>query len=222
MYKLKQKMEFAAYGIFTAIFFFGCIVSLGAAKPNMEVQEEQSYVARQTFVEPTTTPTEQPIAVRTAMLMATIPDEVEGLEKVYTYYDVPMEDALQEYTQDVCEEYGFDRYDIILAMIERESSFRDWVISPTNDYGLMQINICNHGWLEEELGLTDMLDAEQNIRAGVYIISDLYEKYDDIGLALMAYNCGEGGAKKLWSQGIYSTAYSRAIIAGADYLEVRR
>ena len=224
MDKLKQRMEFTAYGIFTAIFFIACVCCIGAGHRDMEPVQKMAQAVADEAISPfpvtTVEAEERPTAIMTAMLetVAELPAEPE---KVYTYYDVPMEDALQEYTQDVCEEYGFDQYDIILAMIDRESDFRDWVVSGTNDYGLMQINICNHEWLAEDLGLTGMLDARQNIWAGVYIISTLYEKYDDIGLALMAYNCGERGAKNLWEQGIYSTAYSREIIAAASQLEVR-
>lgn len=149
------------------------------------------------------------------------PEETAPPEKEYTYYDVPMDDGLQEYTQDLCEEYEFPYYEIVVALIEHESDFQAKVVSGTNDYGLMQINACNHEWLREELGVTDILDERQNIRCGVYIIQELYHKYEDIGLALMAYNCGEGGAAKLWAQGIYSTRYSRAIQQEAAQLEER-
>lgn len=145
----------------------------------------------------------------------------EEPKKEYVYYDVPLDDSFQEYIQDVCEQYSFDRYDIIIALIERESNFREDVISSTDDYGLMQINEINHERLSEELGITDFLDGEQNVLAGVYILSNLYNKYEDIGLALMAYNCGENGARHLWEQGIYSTKYSERILSSVENLEVR-
>ena len=55
-----------------------------------------------------------------------------------------------------------------------------------------------------------------NIYAGTYIISGFVHKYDDYNLALMAYNCGETGASRLWKQGYYSSKYSRSII---NYME---
>ena len=106
-------------------------------------------------------------------------------------------------------------------MIQTESGCREKIISSTNDYGYMQINACNHKWLADELGTTDFLDGKQNIEAGVYIIQGLYHKYEDIGKALMAYNCGEGGAANLWKQGIYSTQYSRLILQRAAELVQR-
>ena len=30
-------------------------------------------------------------------------------------------------------------------------------------------SICNHRWLYEELGITDVMDPEQNIEAGLYL-----------------------------------------------------
>lgn len=147
--------------------------------------------------------------------------EPEADKPSYTYYDIPLSDELQEWAQDLCREYDFPHYDIIIALIEHESSFRETVISATNDYGYMQINQCNHDWLREELGITDFTDGKQNIRCGIHILSDLYHKYEDIGLALMAYNCGESGAANLWEQGIYSTNYSRSIVQAATELAER-
>lgn len=142
-------------------------------------------------------------------------------EKRYVYYDVPLTDDLQEYTQDVCEEYDFPCYDIIVAMIWTESGYREDIVSKTNDWGYMQINGINHQTLKDELGITDFLDGEQNIRAGIYMIQKLYHKYGDIGKALMAYNCGEYGASKLWKEGTTSTGYSRTIMQRATELTER-
>lgn len=108
------------------------------------------------------------------------------------------------------ERYGVDPL-LVLALIEVESGFNETIISPTNDYGLMQINKNNHAWLSESLGITDFLDAEQNIEAGVFILAGLLEKYDN-HRALMAYNMGEAGANRAVSRGSYTTAYSRKVI----------
>ena len=106
---------------------------------------------------------------------------------------------------------------LVIAMIDRESSFRASVISGTDDYGLMQINTINHGWLSEQYGLTDFLDPYQNVFAGVTILSDHLERYDgDLAKALMAYNMGATGAKRLWNQGIYSTKYTEYILSAMD------
>lgn len=129
-------------------------------------------------------------------------------------YNIPLTDELQEYTFGLCKENDLD-YEMVLAMMDRESSYKEKMISNTNDYGLMQINKVNHGWLKERLAINDFLDAEQNILAGIYMLTDLTHRYDDPHQVLMAYNAGETGAKKLWEQGITTSEYSREVIARA-------
>lgn len=129
-----------------------------------------------------------------------------------TYFDVPLSKEIQDYIFKIADEYEIPA-ELIFATIEIESNFNPNVISKTNDYGLCQINICNHEWLKENLGLDNMLDPYQNIKASAYMYSDKLKSTDgDIGLAAMAYNCGSGGAQKLWNQGIYSTSYSRKLV----------
>ena len=89
------------------------------------------------------------------------------------------------------------------------------MISATNDYGLMQINACNVSWLTDELGVTDLFDPAQNIESGVYILSGYLKRYS-LADALMAYNCGEGGAKRLWKQGVHSTHYTKKVLKNLD------
>lgn len=134
------------------------------------------------------------------------PEIVWEIDNTFNALDVPMDTEMQEYIFEQCEENGID-FAFVMAQIKQESSFRPNVISPTNDYGLMQINKMNHGWLSKELGITDFLDARQNVRAGMYILRGLFEKYEDPAMVLMAYNMGEPGAKKLWNKGIYTTSY---------------
>ena len=137
-------------------------------------------------------------------------------EPVVFYWDVPLSKELQDYIRTLCEEYSVPE-ELILAMIEVESSFRPTVISASGDYGYMQINECNHEWLTEELGVTDFLDPYQNILCGVYIISGHLEKTEsDAAKALMRYNCGATGAWRLWQKGIYSTEYTRKVMSAYE------
>ncbi len=125
--------------------------------------------------------------------------------------DVDMDEDLQRYVFDECKVYGID-FCFIMAVIEHESGFQPDIISNTGDYGLMQINEINHEWLSKELGIVDFLDPKKNIKAGVYVFRQLFEKYDDPEQVLMAYNFGEEGAKRLWDEGIYSSEYSEEIM----------
>lgn len=144
--------------------------------------------------------------------------EVRAAEPAY--YDIPLSKELQLYTYTRCVDYGIaDHYELVLAMMWQESNFTPGTISKTNDYGIMQINACNHEWLRDMLGTTDFLDASQNIDAGTYIISRMLLKYEDEHKALMAYNMGENGASLNWEAGIYTSNYSRGVVAKREAIE---
>lgn len=137
-------------------------------------------------------------------------DWSSGQELGFVPLDVPMDEDLQEFVY--CLSYGYNiDFTLVMAMIEHESSFRPDVVSKTGDYGLMQINECNHEWLTETLGVTDFLDSRQNIRSGLFVLRKLFEEYDNVNQVLMAYNMGESNASKLWEQDIYVTAYTEEI-----------
>ena len=110
-------------------------------------------------------------------------------------------------------------YPLVIAIMKKESEFRSDAVSATNDYGIMQINGWNHEWLEGALGITDWFDPQQNILAGVYMLAQ-FNGYEDVHQILMSYNCGPSGAKKLWAEGVYSTAYSRSVVEILEGLEV--
>lgn len=124
--------------------------------------------------------------------------------------DVPMDEDLQQFVFYISKANNID-WTLVMAMINHESSFKADAISKTHDYGMMQINQGNHEWLSKTLGVTDFLDAQQNIRCGIYILHQLFEKHDNTHLVLMSYNMGEGAASRLWSGGVHSTPYSERI-----------
>lgn len=129
----------------------------------------------------------------------------------FTPMNVDMDEDLQEYVFDLCYCYNLD-WTFVMAVIEHESQYEAGAISSTNDYGLMQINKANFEWLTKVTGVTDFLNAKDNIRCGVFVIRKLFEKYDDPSKVLMAYNMGEGGAGKLWNMGIYESEYSQDVL----------
>lgn len=145
---------------------------------------------------------------------ATIITEEPDLEWVvsedFQPLDCGMDKDTQAFVYYLCEAYHID-WTLVMAIIRQESNFQANVISATDDYGLMQINKCNHEWLSEQLGINDFLNKEQNIRAGVFVLRKLFEQYTDVNMVLMAYNMGEGGASNLWEKGIYETNYTKKI-----------
>lgn len=140
----------------------------------------------------------------------TAPEPQEDRPRIYEA--LPIKAELQEFTFRRCEEKGLD-YEMVLAIMQKESGFDPEAISATHDYGIMQINQCNHEWLRKELGITDFLDAKESITAGTEILGRLAEKYDDLQQILMAYNMGEAGAEKLWAEGTKTSKYSRDVMA---------
>ena len=121
----------------------------------------------------------------------------------------------QDYLWKTCKKYKVtDYYELFIAQMYHESGFQTDIVSGTNDYGLMQINKCNHDWLSKKLGKSNFLDPYTSIEAGVYILSDYLKKYDDVQTALVCYNMGESAIQK----GIYSTKYSRGVLADKKLL----
>ena len=199
--------------IATAIVFTGKITldlnARGQEKQNTTNAVEPIHIQQ---LEP-----EQTISAMMVIAPSPTPEPEEDPEPQVRFYDIPLSRELQEYTFRLCEENGLD-YEMVLALMDQESDYREKIISKTNDYGIMQINEINHEWLKEELGIDDFLEAEQNILAGIRILTELTEKYEDPHLVLMAYNCGETGAKRLWKQGKTTSEYSRSIMARAEEL----
>ncbi len=196
------------------VFFIGAIIgfTIGRVSALSVSQESDKPHTESTPPQTTVVPT-----VSTPVEVITTPQPtVEPTEPPVLYYNVPLSQDLQDYIRNLCEENDVPM-SLIIAMIDVESSFRSNVISGTNDYGLMQINKINHEWLTEEYGITDFLDPYQNVFCGITIIAGHLEKTDgDITLALMRYNCGATGAKRLWDKGIYSTSYTDKINAAME------
>lgn len=134
------------------------------------------------------------------------------------YYDVPLSAEIQDAIFTECKVKNVPE-DLVIALIGVESRYNPKCISRTSDYGLMQINICHKESLKRDLQITDLLDSKQNIKAGVHMLSWIVNKYSNINQALMVYNSGESGAQKLWKRGIYSTDYSRKVIAQLDEIK---
>lgn len=143
--------------------------------------------------------------------LAAMPDEPKVEEETF-YFDCPLSEEIQDYIFALCEEEDIPA-SLVIAVIDKESRFKSDVVSGTGDYGLMQINECNHGWLSETYGINNFLDPQQNILGGVKILSSLYHSYEDPNRILMSYNMGESGATTAWKNGTYSTSYSEDVVS---------
>lgn len=156
-----------------------------------------------------------PVEVTTCERSEIITTEV--VEPDGDYYDVPLSHDLQDYIRELCDENGIPM-SLVIAMIDVESSFNPNAVSSTDDYGLMQINKCNHEWLRKQ-GVTDVFDPYQNVRGGIIILSQCYN--GNLSKTLMSYNLGEASASKLWNEGIYGTYYSRLVLSTKEVYDAQ-
>lgn len=123
-------------------------------------------------------------------------------------YETTLDYELQDYLYETCKKYGVEEhYELLMAQMYNESRFNPNLISKTHDWGIMQINECNHEWLSKTLGITDFLDPYQSIECGVYMMSGYLKKYP-VETALVAYNAGESKVRN----GVTSTKYSKRVL----------
>ena len=134
----------------------------------------------------------------------------KGEDTLFVPLDVPLDSDVQEFIYYLSKGYNMD-FTFVMAIIQQESGYQPDAVSNTDDYGLMQINKVNHGYITEEIGVTNYLDPYDNVRAGMFILRKLFEKYETPEKVLMAYNLGESGAKALWDKGVFETNYSKSV-----------
>lgn len=135
-----------------------------------------------------------------------------AVDSGFKSYNIKLSDDLQRYTYNMCKKYGVP-YETMLAVMYVESGYNANAISSTNDYGICQVNMCNYSYLNKNLGITDLLNVYDNIKAGTYWLARYYTswgQYDSGELlernALNAYNFGDAGYKNYLRNG--GTAYS--------------
>lgn len=134
----------------------------------------------------------------------------ESEDTLFVPLGVPLDSDVQEFIYYLSKGYNMD-FTFVMAIIQQESGYQPDAVSNTDDYGLMQINKVNHGYITDEIGVTNYLDPYENVRAGMFILRKLFEKYETPEKVLMAYNLGESGAKALWDKGVFETNYSKSV-----------
>lgn len=149
----------------------------------------------------------KPVSVKTV--------EVIQEEEPVVTYPVPLDEELQLFIIGLCEEHHIDPA-ILFAMAERESNFKPDAVGDGGDAkGMFQVQAKWHQDRMDKLGVTDLFDPRQNAEVAVDYLAELLDYYDgNMEKALVAYNMGQTGAyRNLFSRGIYSSDYSKAVIA---------
>jgi hypothetical protein len=110
----------------------------------------------------------------------------------------------EELAEVIYEEANFYHLDpkFILALIAIESSFQNWSISERGAKGLMQIMPYVAESLAHELGIEwsgdrTLFNPYLNIKIGSYYLFQLIKEFNDLRLALAAYNYGPTYIKSL-------------------------
>ncbi len=120
----------------------------------------------------------------------------------------PFDNLIKKYSAKI----GWD-WRLVASLIYQESGFDIKAKSRRGAHGLMQIQTA----VAEKSGITDIFDAEQNIKAGTQLLKRLEKLYrnqsldslDLYKIVLAAYNAGEGRINDLISYAKYKgTNYS--------------
>lgn len=150
------------------------------------------------------------------------PQEVTTIEaepepiKTPPNLNVPLSEELETHIYEQCRQDD-DLYCLVIAMIKNESSFNEYAVSDDgHDHGLMQLRDMYYDELIENYNISDPTEPFDNVTAGISMMQEYIEKYEYKNLALMAYNCGEAGAKSLWKSGVYSTEYTEKVLNDHD------
>ena len=108
-------------------------------------------------------------------------------------------------------QHGVSR-ELVRAIIEAESGFDHRAVSTAGAVGLMQLMPAT----ARRFGVTDSLDARQNIFGGTRYLRVLLDTYEgDVSLSAAAYNAGEGAVARYKGIPPYRTtrAYVRRVKA---------
>lgn len=81
---------------------------------------------------------------------------------------------------------------LVHAVIRAESDYRPDAVSPKGAIGLMQVMPATG----RRFGVSDLDVPERNLHAGTTYLRHLLDRFDNVPLALAAYNAGEGAVSR--------------------------
>ena len=135
-----------------------------------------------------------------------------AVDSNFKLYNIGLGADYQRYAYNMAKKYGIP-YETFIALMYVESGFNFNSKSATNDYGICQINMCNFSYLKRNIGITDLLNPYDNIKAGAYWLGRYYKSWSKNCSgellernALNAYNFGDVGYRNYLKAG--GTAYS--------------
>lgn len=117
--------------------------------------------------------------------------EAALLEQGYLRDDIPLDYDTQALLRAACDETGVE-FELALAVVWRETTFRNVVGDDGNSFGYMQVQPRWHRARMDRLGVTDLMDPAGNFRVGCDYLAELLTKYP-LEQALTCYNTGRPG-----------------------------
>lgn len=133
------------------------------------------------------------------------------------------EDRAEVHILDAARRYGVDPA-LVKAVVWRESRFREDARGGAGELGLMQVGpLAAEDWAKAErlpgFRHADLLDPQQNTRAGTWYLSRLLKRYpqadNPTAFALADYNAGRMNVLR-WTRGPAATN-SEAFLAAMDF-----
>lgn len=179
-YELTLLLAVIAWAIFCVVLLFGKL-------PNTEVEEDRTEPASAISIVDTR---EEAMEDPTVMYLKCDTPAAEP-EPPYLREDIPLDVETQALLYEACGETGVT-YELALAVIRKESTYRNVTGDSGESHGYMQVQPKWHQARMEQLGVTDLMDPLSNFRVGCDYLAELLDKYD-VTEALTCYNTGKPG-----------------------------
>lgn len=179
----------------TVVVWFLCVVALlihGRPRTEAKVSEPQPQP-------------DPPAVVRVIPkpIVATVANadvEAVPMERDPVRDDIPLSAENQRLLWQACEETGVT-YELALAVIWKETNFRNIKGDGGDSYGYMQVQKRWHSDRMKRLGVTDLMNPYGNFLVGCDYLAELASKDRGIEWVLHAYNGGPSYANKLAKTG---------------------
>ena len=146
-------------------------------------------------------PTEPPEEAEVVQLIPqTIDVEAAPMERDPVREDIPLDAEVQQQLWQACEETGIT-YELALAVIWKETNFRNITGDSGESFGYMQVQPRWHSDRMDRYGVTDLMDPYGNFLVGCDYLAELAAKDRGIEWMLHAYNGGPAYANNLAKAG---------------------
>ncbi len=136
---------------------------------------------------------------------------------VFVPYNVPMSIEDQMLVERIAARFNVHE-ELVFGVMWAESRYDRGAVGKNDRYlGVMQVSTSNLPILEKYLGVTDLMDFEQNVTAGCYFLghyADLYEH--NMNIMLLYYHGGYKYANPMIQEGILEDRYVREVFAEMD------